>query len=290
MMRVRAIKNCMASALSMHEVCNYAMFDESFLHELQWDPVYTVDIKNPVSENWRRMATTLMPGLIKNVVTNKTEADILQFFEYGRTWHLDETLQECKVLAGIFYNQKNSVDFYVAKAQLTQLFAMLDLNVTWQKVEKPLYPWLAPYQTADIICNDKKIGYAGKAHCSLLKKFVDGDAFMFELDADFLISYNPPSKRFVPTPKYPGVQRDVSVMVPSAVTVDSLLNALKNVSDIVVKVSLVDFFIKEDWFDKRSLTFRVWLQDPEKTMTTQQVDAVWSCVTQTLTSMNAEIR
>jgi phenylalanyl-tRNA synthetase beta chain len=290
MMRVRAIKNCMAYVLSMHEVCNYAMFDESFLHELRWEPEHTVDIKNPVSENWRRMTTTLMPGLIKNVVTNKTEADLLQFFEYGRTWQLNPTLQESNVLAGILYNQKNSLDFYAAKAQVTRLFDMLDLEVIWQKVEKPEYPWLAPYQTADIMYGNKRIGYAGKAHCALLTKIADGDAFMFELDADFLVSYRTQNKRFVPTPKYPGVQRDVSIMVPSTVTVDSLLDALKNVSDIVVKVALVDFFIKEDWFDKRSLTFRVWLQDPEKTMTTEQVDAVWASVTKILTSMGAEIR
>jgi phenylalanyl-tRNA synthetase beta chain len=289
-MRVRTIKNCMAYVLSMHEVCNYAMFDESFLHELQWEPEHTVDIKNPVSENWRRMATTLMPGLIKNVVTNKTEADILQFFEYGRTWQLNQTLKESNVLAGILYNQKSSLDFYAAKAQVTRLFDILDLAVIWQKVEKPAYPWLAPYQTADIMYGDKKIGYAGKAHCSLLKNFVNGDAFMFELDADFLVNYRSQSKRFVSMPKYPGVQRDVSVMVPATVTVDSLLQAFKNVSDVIVDVALVDFFIKEDWFDKRSLTFRVWLQDEEKTMTTEQVDAVWTCVTQILTSMGAEIR
>lgn len=290
MMRVRTIKNCMAYTLSMHEVCNYAMFDESFLHELQWEPEYTVDIKNPVSENWRRMVTTLIPGLIKNVVTNKIEADILQFFEYGRTWQLNTTLQERNVLAGIMYNQKKSLDFYAAKAELTRLFDMLDLEVTWQKVEKPAYPWLAPYQTADIMHNNKKIGYAGKAHCSLLKKFADGDAFMFELDADYLISYRPQSKRFVQTPKYPGAQRDVSVIVPSTVTVDSLLYALKNVSNLITNIALVDFFIKEDWFDKRSLTFRVSLQDPEKTMTTEQVDAIWANISQILTSMGAEIR
>ena len=290
MMRLRTIKNCMAYALSMREVCNYAMFDESFLRELKWNPAYTVDIKNPVSENWRRMVTTLIPGLIKNVVTNKTDADILQFFEHGRTWQLKSTLQENNVLAGIFYSQKNTIDFYVARAQITRLFAMLNLEVTWQKVEKPSYPWLAPYQTADIIHSGKNIGYAGKAHCSLMKKFVDGDAFMFELDADFLVDYKPQFKRFIPSPKYPGVQRDVSIMVPSTVTVDTLLQALKKVSDIIVNVALVDFFIKEDWFDKRSLTFRLFLQDPDKTMTTEQVDAIWARVIKTLTSMDAEIR
>ena len=63
--RVRAIKECMAYSLSMREVCNYAMFDESFINQLDWQPEHAIGIKNPVSENWRRMVTTLIPGLIK---------------------------------------------------------------------------------------------------------------------------------------------------------------------------------------------------------------------------------
>ena len=288
--RMREIKQCMAYALSMHEVCNYSMFDETFLRELQWEPAHTVDIKNPVSENWCRMTTTLMPGIIKNVVTNKNEADVLNFFELGRTWHLKDKLKERNVLAGIFYNQKDAVNFYASKALLMRLFDMLAIEVIWKKIEKPEYPWLAAYQTAELMHNGLKIGYAGKAHCSLLKRLAEGDAFMFELDADFLVSYKPELKRFIPAPKYPGVYRDASVIVPSKVTVDELIDSLKKVSNTIVSVALVDFFIKDDWFDKRSLTFRIELQDPEKTMTTEQIDSIWHKVTQMLTSLGAELR
>ena len=252
MTQVRTIKECMAYALSMREVYNYAMFDESFLRELQWEPENAVAIKNPVSENWRRMATTLMPGLIKNIVINKTEADMLQFFEYGRTWELCETIKERRILAGIFYNQKGIVDFYDAKAQLSRLFAVLELDVTWQKIDKPEYPWLAPYQSAYIMHKGTKIGYAGKAHCAVFKRLAEGDACMFELDADFLSSYRPQLKMFVPSPKYPGVARDVSIIVPSVLTVDELTGALKNLSDKIIAVSLVDFFVvKIGWINDR---------------------------------------
>ncbi len=49
MMRTRAIKDCMAYSMAMREVANYAMFDESFLRELQWQPQAAVTIRNPVS-------------------------------------------------------------------------------------------------------------------------------------------------------------------------------------------------------------------------------------------------
>ncbi len=290
MMRIADIKECVAYGLSMHEVCNYAMFDESFLRELKWEPTHAVTIKNPVSENWRRMVTTLMPGLIKNIETNKNEAERLQFFEYGRTWHLGTQITEHRILAGIFFDQKNIIDFYEAKAQLSRLFTKLELDVQWKKIDKPEYPWASPYQTAHILYNGSIIGYAGKAHCTLLKKFVEGDAFVFELDADFLQNYKPTLRRFMQSSRYPSVKRDVSVIVPSNLTVDEILSALKQVSDKIVSVDLVDFFIKQDWFDKRSLTFRCTLQDPEKTMITEEVDLLGTKIIQKLTAMGAQIR
>jgi phenylalanyl-tRNA synthetase beta chain len=289
-MRTRAIKDCMAYGMAMREVANYAMFDESFLRELQWHPSQSVTIQNPVSENWCRMVTTLIPGLLKNIVANKNERETLRLFEYGRTWHVTNTITEHKVLAGIFYNKKETIDFYQAKSDITKLFAMLKLDVTWKKVDTPEYPWLAPYQTAEIYHNEMKIGYAGKAHCSMLKKLVDGDAFMFELDVDFLLKYKPVEKRFVPLAKYPSVERDISIMVPVTHTVESIIALLKKVSEKIISVYLVDFFVKDDWFDKRSLTFRCVLQDPEKTMTAEEVNAIWADLTQTLTAIGAQIR
>ena len=171
-----------------------------------------------------------------------------------------------------------------------KLFQRLDIDVSWQKIDKPECPWLAPYQSAYIMHKGTKIGYAGKGHCALLSRLFEGDAFMFELDGDFLQNYKAPHIPFVPVPKYPGVERDVSVMVPSVLTVDHLATIIKDVDQTIVAVTLIDFFAKEDWFDKRSLTFRCLLQDPSKTLTTQEIDAIWSQVIAALQQLGAQVR
>lgn len=288
--RTRAIKECMAYSLSMNEVCNYAMFDESFIGQLEWEPHHTIGIKNPVSENWRRMVTTLIPGLLKNVLTNKSEADSLRFFEWGRTWEFGTKPVERKVLAGIFFDQKKSVDFYETKALLMRLFKRFEIDVVWQKIDDPEFPWLAPYQSAYIMHKGTKIGYAGKGHCALLGRLFEGDTFMFELDGDFLQNYQAPHVTFVPVPKYPGVERDVSLLVRAVLTVDHLAGVIKDVDPTIVSVQLIDFFTKEDWLDKRSLTFRCLMLDPNKTLTTQEVDVIWSQVISTLQQLGAQVR
>lgn len=289
-MRSRAIKQLCSQDLGMREVYNYALFDESYLQTLDWQPKNTVNIKNPVSENFQRMVTTLVPGLLKAIDTNKTDFGTMRFFELARIWHLHSSIKEQKSLAGIFFEQKKTIDFYDAKNMLTQLFDMLSLEVTWQKVDKPDHPWFAPYQTAYILHKGNKIGIAGKVNCAYFARIVEGDAFIFELDADFLLAYQAAPKIFESIAKYPGIHRDLSIFIPSELTAQEIQYAIKNISPLIASVSLIDYFEKADMPDKRSLTFHCLLQDPNKTLTSQEADLLWNNVVKTIEKMGATIR
>ncbi len=289
-MRLRAIKQICSQDLGMRELYNYALFDESYLQTLEWQPKHTVTIKNPVSENWQRMVTTLIPGLLKAIDANKTDYGSMRFFEMARIWHFHNSISEKKSLAGIFFEQKRAVDFYEAKNMLMKLFDMLTIEITWQKVDKPDHPWFAPYQTAYILHKGNKVGIAGKANCAYFARIAEGDAFMFELDADFLLSYESAPKIFEAIAKYPGIHRDLSIFIPSEITAHEVQHAIKNISPLIALVSLIDYFEKADMPDKRSLTFHCLLQDPNKTLNSQEADLLWNKVVKSVEKLGATIR
>jgi len=288
--QLRIIKQYMAYALSMRELYLYSMFDEDFLRQIGWNPTDTIDIKNPISENLRRMATTLMPNMLKAVQSNSADYTQLRFFEWGRTWHLGKQVSERRVLTGIMYEQKKVIDFYQVKAQLDGLFALLALPVSWQQADKPEQPWYMPYQTADIVHSGTVIGRMGKVHPAFMAGLCEGDAFVFELDGDALIQYKSPLVAFQPVPKYPDVSRDISMLVPLALTAHELGELIANADKKIVSVQLVDFFEKEEWHEQRSLTFRFVIRDLHKTLIKQEADEVWARVAQGLKRVGAVIR
>ena len=286
----RVIKQLMAYSMNMRELYTYAFFDEEFLATvLGWQPGKTLEVQSPVSENWRRLATTLIPNLFKAVVSNSAENHQLAFFELGRIWNYAENITEHKSLAGIMYNQK-SVDFYEAKAQLTVLFDALKLPIAWEKVETPEFPWYMPYQTAHLVFEGKKIGIAGKVHPTTMQKMCQGEAFIFEFDADFLLAYKNPLKRFIAPSKYPEIVRDISMLAPKTELVGNLSTVIESVDSKIIAVSLVDFLEKPEWVDQRALTFRFVLSDKEKTMTKEEADAIWERVSASLKNTGAAIR
>ena len=85
---------------------------------MRWEPTETAVVKNPVSEHWRRLVTSLVPHLFKAVATNSTEHDELRFFEWGRTWRVASPIDEQRSVGGNYICKKKPVDFYQAKAEL----------------------------------------------------------------------------------------------------------------------------------------------------------------------------
>ena len=287
----RHIKRLLSYGFSMRELCNYSFYDESFLRMIEWEPTNFVSVQNPVSENYYRLVTSLIPHLFKAVSANGEHLHRLRFFELGRIWSNTKGINEKKSLAGIMYEQKQQINFYDLKVLLEQLFALLNMPVKWQQVEKSAAPWFVPYQTAHIISGDTIVGTAGMIDELFLQRISPGGAaFAFELSGDFILSYKSVTQRYVLAPKYPQVIRDISMLIALKYTSDELTDAIKSVDSRITAVMLIDFFSKPEWKDQKSLAFRVIIQDPEKTLTKQEVDAMWLRVEAQIKKRGATIR
>lgn len=322
---IRDIKRHLAYGLQMNEIQSYAFFDEEFLRELGYDPGKTVEVINPQSEHWRRLITSLVPNLIKVVNTNKHKQDRFRYFELNRVWRRldrfglvndlnvshsdtkgnnsrDFNAIEAFELSGIIGEHKKELGFYECKNILNSLFEFLQINVKWRKPElkdlgyKKLEPWYYKYETAELTFDNQAIGLAGMADTRFLNKIMpEGKVFIFELNADFLINSRPEFKKFVPLEKYPEVHLDISILVPDFVTVHDIEKLIKTtkthgIDSKITKVTLLDFFEKEEWGNKKSLTFRIAIYDEHKTLVKTEVDQIYQNIVVEIEKLGGVIR
>lgn len=294
--RIREIKRLLSYGLSMRELYGYSFFDESVLRELAWEPMQYVKIKNPISENYTRLVTTLQPHILKSVGENSIHHTQLRFYEWGRVWHMDgDTIIEQKSLSGIFYQDARvheGIDFYAGKALLSRLFDQLHMSVSWQSCGEVEFPWLMPYQTALLMYGDMRIGVAGMIDKAVVHRLspAGGTAFIFELNGDFLLDYKKTVVRFDSLSKYPSASRDISILVSVSLTADELVKNIKIVDPRIESVVLVDFFTKPEWQDQKAMTFHVEMCDKEKTLSADDVDLMWTAVIERLQQQGAVIR
>jgi phenylalanyl-tRNA synthetase beta chain len=289
MLAIRAMKYHCAFALSMHEVHNYALYDEEFLQRIAYEPSNAATLKNPPSQDAQRLVTSLIPHLLSNIVTNEVGRDRLRFFEIARTWMVaGERLIERTQLAGVFFDKK-SVDFYGGKAALESLFATLGLSVEWRKAGNA-GALFDRHRTAGIWLGNNLLGYAGMIRPQILFKITDGEVFAFEIDTFTLLSYEPAPQHFKPLLRYQTVTFDLSIMVPRAITVDEMQKTIVQVDPHIREVALIDFFEKIEWKDQRSLTFRCTIADEQRTMTKEMIDGIEQKVIKMVQEKGAVLR
>jgi len=287
--RMRAIKRYCAYAMKMREVHTYAFFDESFLKVINWQPEQTLMVQSPVSENYRRLVTSLIPNLCGVAHAQSALYDQMRFFEWARVWDGPENTER-QLLTGLMLDQKNSIDFYAGKMMLDELAHMLNMQFTWQRVDQPEVPWYMSYQTADIYVGEHKVGRAGIMHPTFISLWAMGHAFIFELDGEFLLSYKKADQLFKPSPKFQSMVRDISMLVPMAMSTAQLEQLITMSSPLITDVTLVDFFEKKEWHDQKSFTFRITLLDQSKPLTTEVTDSTINQVIEKLQHIGAQIR
>jgi len=289
--RKRYIKDVLSLSLQMRELYSYAFFDESWLHDIGWQPTDTLEALQPVSANWRRLVTTLAPTHMKAIADNREHHAKLRFFEWARVWHKNQVIVESSVLAGIFFDAEGKEDFYDYKALIETLLQECSITVRWKRVERELAPWFLAHQTADIIAEDKVIGTLGMLNEEWRAKIAPtGTIGVFELNAAYLQSYNVPVKTYKAGSRFPDIHRDISMLVPLTVIADDVRTAIARAHEQIIAVDLIDFFQKEDWTDKKSLTFSYIIRSMHATMTTQEVDAIGQLVNQAVRAYGADIR
>lgn len=295
-MRMRAIKRFFAYSSRMREQQNYAFYDEDFISLLGIEPKEPISIINPVSSKYSRLIESLIPGLFKNIKENHTGNERLAFFECGKIWTRQGLqAQESKSIAGIVFDKRGGVDFYDGKQQIIDLFKLIGLSeyeVSWRKASQTP-SWYNKFQVAEVLYQCEPVGFVGKVDPVFMEKLDilhGADAFIFEIDLDFVLNVECHIKRMKKISKYQESSFDLSLLVPLSITVNQLKQEFLLVSDLIYKVELIDFFEKDEWQKDRSLTFRLWMQHQDRTLEKEDIDKAWQYAVDRAKNLGAVLR
>ncbi|MER0216437.1 MAG: phenylalanine--tRNA ligase subunit beta [Nitrosomonas sp.] len=276
-------------ARDYQEVINYAFVDADWELDLV-NNSKPIALQNPIASQMSVMRSSLIGGLISNLQFNLNRKQArVRLFEIGCCFIRDDE-SDCKQvekLAGLSYGDivpeqwgitARGVDFYDVKADIEALCQGKALYF-----RKFAHPALHPGKSAQILADDQPIGWLGELHPRWQKKYgLQRNTILFEMESGSLMSKSLPAVKEIS--KFPPVRRDIAIMVDNDVTVHSLLDAINTgKSAIVSDFSLFDIYRGKGMDDsKKSLAFRVLLQDTEKTLTDEEADSAVASIVEIL--------
>lgn len=260
------------------EVINYGFVEASWELELAGNRT-PVPLKNPLSSQMSVMRSSLLGGLVSNLRFNLNHKQTrVRLFEIGCCFSKDgKGYLQREMLAGICYGDAVEeqwgvparwVDFYDVKGDIEALFWPAAIHA-----EPGPHPALHPGKSARISSGGRVAGYLGELHPRLQKKFdLPKAPILFELDVDLLTARTLPEAGEIP--RYPSIRRDLAVVVAEDIDFRIMLECMKSESSLIISdISLFDVYRgKGVDHGKKSLAFRILLQDTEKTLTDVQAD------------------
>ncbi|MDD5686252.1 MAG: phenylalanine--tRNA ligase subunit beta [Elusimicrobia bacterium] len=238
-------------------------------------------VANPISLEEPFLSISLIPRLVKTVVRNINRGNKdIRIFEIGKVFGEEEKTFFSGCILGSEYDwwkeKAVAVDFYFLKGFIERLFREIGVK-SWEykKSDKEMFQ---QNQSADILIENNNVGSFGLLNVEVIKKQdIKNDClYVFELDLDKLICSAGFERKYVHIPKYPFIERDISIEVSQQYPAVEICNAIKEkASNIPVDVSVCDFYtgkqIKEGY---KSLTFRIRFRLSDRTLKDEEVDVV----------------
>lgn len=263
-------------------------------------------LANPLSEDQGVLRTSLvLPGLLGVVSRNRRQGrrDV-RVFEIGRVFLPTseglprEVRRLGAVLAGDWGEHwsggRRAVDVFDVKGLLEAVGQRIGvaLEATPAGPEDGL-SHLHPGQAARVVADDRPLGWFGAIHPEVALRFDLRDAVVAaEIDLEALVGAARGPVHVQPLPRFPAVTRDISVVWgddrPAA---EIVTRARAAGSRVLREAKIVDRFAGPPLGEgKVSLTLSLTFQDPERTLTSQEVQAPFDAIVASLRAAGAEIR
>jgi phenylalanyl-tRNA synthetase beta chain len=262
------------------------------------------ELAQPQSPEYRWLRTSTVPRLLTTARDNLRFTERAALFETGHVFDHIGTGRESTRLGLVLADRDASTElFYELKGAVSLLLERMNVGETVFDDTEP-FPWdpaalnaTLPGRRAVIRDGDGAVlGFIGAVHGRVAEALkLKGAAAVAELDLRALVVAAQQAREFEPLPKYPGVTRDISVLVPVDTKIDDILQVIQGAETggLVADVDVFDIFtptgrekLKAEGDTPeypperpsgraggKSVAFHILLRSDERTLTDKDADA-----------------
>lgn len=236
----------------LQEVINYSFISKKAV-EILGIKEKTIEILNPINEDFLVMRPTLIYSLLANIRDNyNRNQDNLKFCEVSKIFLPAEKLANEEYRVGIAISGKKertllnpkpeAYNFYTLKGIVENFFENIGIQkYSLLKTEDKNFH---PGRAADVYIGKELIGTFGEIHPDLAEKMdiKKEKALVAEFNLSLMKKYMKNKIKYERIVKYPEVTRDLAVLLNDNILVGNMMEDISKVSPFVEKVNLFDVY------------------------------------------------
>lgn len=299
--KTRMVKEVLEGA-GLDQAITYSLVSKEDATAFSMQQRQTIDLLMPMSEAHASLRQSLLPHLIEAASYNvaRKNKDV-KLFEIGNVFFANgegELPDQVEYLSGIltgdyvvnqWQGKKETVDFYLAKGVVDRVSEKLNLEFSYRRAD---IDGLHPGRTAEILLENKVVGFIGELHPILA---ADNDlkrTYVFALNFDALMAVSVGYINYQPIPRFPGMSRDIALEVDQNIPAADLLSTIHAHGGNILKDTLVFDVYQGEHLEKgkKSIAIRLNYLDTEETLTDERVSKVQAEIEAALIEQGAVIR
>jgi len=230
-----------------------------------------IKILNPLTAEQGALRTELFSSLLSVFSRNLNQGNReMAFFELGKIY-LKEKLsfrEDLMLSIGLY----NSGDFFSLKGILERVLERM--GILDYSVRSFNHDLLEEEITAGIFVNNEFLGCFGGVKEKILSPGeLTGQVYLAELNFGLLAKFSSNEREFKPLAKYPGIRRDLAIIVDDEIAWKDITALIKTLSPLIKKVKLFDIYQgREIPAGYRSLAFSILYQSTHRTLVKKEID------------------
>ncbi|WP_278632402.1 phenylalanine--tRNA ligase subunit beta [[Ruminococcus] lactaris] len=256
----------------------------------------TVDIMNPLGEDYSVMRTTSLNGMLTSLATNYNRRNKnVRLYELGNVYlpislPLTELPEERMQFTLGMYGDG---DFFTMKGVVEEFFEKIGMHEKEKYDPDAGKTYLHPGRQANIIYDGKVVGYLGEIHPEVADTYGIGErAYVAVIDMPEILPYATFDRKYTGIAKYPAVTRDISMVVPKKILVGQIEEVIeKNGGANLESYKLFDLYegaqIKAGF---KSVAYSIVFRAKDKTLEEAEITAAMNKILKGLEDLGIELR
>lgn len=291
------------------DIAEYCGFSQGYMYSFESPKVFdrlrlpedsplrrTVQISNPLGEDFSIMRTTPMNGILTSLAFNYNHRNKnVRLYELGNIYlpkslPLTELPEERMQFTLGMYGEG---DFFTMKGVVEEFLDKLGISgrKTYDPADKK--PYLHPGRQADIFYGKVKLGYLGEVHPLVADEYGIGEkAYVAVLDMPEVTKLATFDRKYAGIVRYPAVTRDISMVVPKEVLAGQIeAMIIQRGGKTLEECRLFDIYegaqIKSGY---KSVAYSIVFRAKDRTLEESDITAAMKKIWNGLQSMGIEIR
>jgi phenylalanyl-tRNA synthetase beta chain len=269
----------------LSEIVTYSLQNEAAVQRAGMPPEDVVKLRNPLSEDYSQLRTSLIPSLLEALEKNARHG--ARLFELGKVYlprpghkqpdersRIGIALMDGVTAQPHWQKRSTSIDFFTLKAVIE---TMLDeIGAPSPRFQPVANPPFHPGRCAAVSIDAQDVALLGEVHPEVVARYdLTNRAYLAVIDFDAVVRHLSLIKKYTPLPRFPVIDRDLALVLRADVLSADVEAVLRDGGgELLRSVQTFDVYsgppIPEGF---KSLALALRFRAEDRTLTDAEVDA-----------------